>query len=111
MITIYYSRARERDLQKLTEPRPGSWVVVSEPTEEAEITQLSKQYGLNPDILNDAIDIYEAPRVDTDNGVVYIFTRYCYPEGKEVATEPLLLAYTSDYLFTIGRIETTELTI
>ncbi len=105
MITIYYSRARERDLQKLTEPRPGSWVVVSEPTE-AEITQLSKQYGLNPDILNDAIDIYEAPRVDTDNGVVYIFTRYCYPEGKEVATEPLLLAYTSDYLFTIGRIET-----
>ncbi len=33
-------------------------------------------------------------------------TRYCYPEGKEIATEPLLLAYTSDYLFTIGRIET-----
>lgn len=105
MITIYYSRARERDLQKLAEPRPGSWIVVSEPTE-AEMTQLSEQYGLNPDILSDAIDIYEAPRVDTDNGVVYIFTRYCYPEGKEVATEPLLLAYTSDYLFTIGRVET-----
>lgn len=105
MITIYYSRARERDLQKLTEPRPGSWIVVSEPTEQ-EILQLSEQYGLNPDILNDAIDIYEAPRVDVDDNVVYIFTRYCYPEGKEVATEPLLLAYTSDYLFTIGRIET-----
>lgn len=104
MITIYYSRARERALQKLAEPRAGSWIVVSEPTD-AELDQLVS-YGLNRDILNDAIDLYEAPRVDVEDGVSYIFTRYCYPEGKEIATEPLLLAYTSEYLFTIGRVET-----
>lgn len=104
MITIYYSRARERALQKLEEPRAGSWIVASEPTE-AELDQLVG-YGLNRDILNDAIDLYEAPRVDVEDGVSYIFTRYCYPEGKEIATEPLLLAYTSEYLFTIGRVET-----
>jgi len=105
MITIYYSRARERELQQLTEPRPGSWVVVSEPSE-SELTRLTEQYGLDRDILEDAIDIYEAPRVDSENGVVYIFTRYCYPEGREIATEPLLLAYTADYLFTIARRDT-----
>lgn len=104
MITIYYSRARERALQKLDEPRAGSWIVVSEPTED-ELQQLVG-YGLNRDILNDAIDLYEAPRVDVEDGVSYIFTRYCYPEGKEIATEPLLLAYTGEYLFTIGRVET-----
>lgn len=104
MITIYYSRARERALQKLEEPRAGSWIVASEPTE-AELDQLVG-YGLNRDILNDAIDLYEAPRVDVEDGVSYIFTRYCYPEGKEIATEPLLLAYTGEYLFTIGRVET-----
>jgi magnesium transporter len=105
MITIYYSRARERALQEITEPRPGSWVVVSEPTV-AELDRLTEQFGLDRDILDDAVDMYEAPRVDVEEGVVYIFTRYCYPEGKEIATEPLLLAYTSDYLFTIGRVET-----
>lgn len=105
MITIYYSRARERALQEITEPRPGSWVVVSEPTE-AELERLTKEFRLDRDILNDAIDMYEAPRVDVENDVVYIFTRYCYPEGKEIATEPLLLAYNSDYLFTVGRVET-----
>lgn len=105
MITVYYSRARERALQQISEPRPGSWIVVSEPTAQ-ELDQLTEQYGLDRDILDDAVDMYEAPRVDVEDGVVYIFTRYCYPEGKEIATEPLLLAYTSDYLFTIGRVET-----
>lgn len=104
MITIYYSRARERDLQKIEQPRAGSWIVASEPTEN-ELDTLVK-YGLNRDILADAVDPYEAPRVDTDEGVVYMFTRYCYPEGKEIATEPLLLAFTNDYLFTVGRVET-----
>ncbi len=105
MITMYYSRARERELQELTEPRPGSWIVASEPTS-AELDRLVDQFGLDRDILEDAIDIYEAPRVDTEDGVVYIFTRYCFPEGKEIATEPLLLAYTADYLFTIARRDT-----
>lgn len=104
MITIYYSRARERALQKLPEPRAGSWIVASEPTEQE--LEVLVSYGLDRSILEDAIDPYEAPRVDVEDGVVYIFTRYCYPEGKEIATEPLLLAYTADYLFTIGRVET-----
>ncbi len=104
MITIYYSRARERELQQLDEPRAGSWIVATAPTE-VEIEQL-KSYGLDPGYLEDATDLYEAPRVEVDEGVVYIFTRYCYPEGKEIATEPLLLAYTTDYLFTVGRVET-----
>lgn len=105
MITIYYSRARERALQKLETARAGSWIVATEPSLD-EIKELSGRYGLDPDTLGDAVDIYEAPRIEVDEGVVYIFTRYCYPEGKEIATEPLLLAFTSDYLFTIGRIET-----
>ncbi len=104
MITIYYSRARERALQKLDVARGGSWIVVSEPTME-ELDELSSTYGLDRDTLSDAVDIYEAPRIEVDEGVVYIFTRYCFPEGREIATEPLLLAFTTDYLFTIGRIE------
>lgn len=105
MITIYYSRARERALQKLEEPRAGSWIVASA-SDAAELDQLSEQYGLDRATLDDAVDLYEAPRIEVDQGVVYIFTRYCYPQGREIATEPLLLAFNKDYLFTIGRIET-----
>ncbi len=105
MITIYYSRARERALQKLEEARAGSWIVASA-SDATELDHLSERYGLDRDTLDDAVDLYEAPRIEVDEGVVYIFTRYCYPEGREIATEPLLLAFTRDYLFTIGRIET-----
>ncbi len=105
MITIYYSRARERALQKLEEARAGSWIVASA-SDAVELDLLSERYGLDRDTLDDAVDLYEAPRIEVDEGVVYIFTRYCYPEGREIATEPLLLAFTRDYLFTIGRIET-----
>lgn len=104
MITIYYSRARERALQKIESLRAGSWIVASEPSKKE--LDVLVEYGLDRDILDDAVDPYEAPRVDIEDGTVYIIIRYCYPEGKDIATEPLLLAYTSEYLFTVGRVET-----
>lgn len=108
MINIYYSRARERALQRLDEPRAGCWISVTAPSD-SELDELSERYGLDRDNLEDAIDIYEAPRVETYQGAVYIFTRYCHPEGAEIATEPLLIVYTNDYIFTISRIETSIL--
>lgn len=105
MISIYYSRARERALQLLDQPRAGCWISVTAPTSN-ELDELSERYNLDRDTLEDAIDIYEAPRIETHQGAVYIFTRYCHPEGADVATEPLLIVYTNNYIFTIARIET-----
>src|SRR5437868_5425457 len=100
MTTIYYSRARERALQTATEARAGSWIVATAP-DEKELDKLAADYGLDRDNLDDAVDIYEAPRIEVEDGVVYIYTRYCYPEGTEIATEPLLVIYTPDYLLTV----------
>jgi magnesium transporter len=108
MNTIYFSQARNRDLQQLDVARPGSWIVASEPSTE-ELDQLTAEYGLHRDNLTDAVDIYEAPRIEVEDGAVYIYTRYCYPEGSEIATEPLLIIYTADHLFTIVRKNTTIL--
>jgi magnesium transporter len=105
MATIYFSQARKRDLQVLQNLRAGSWVAVEGPTE-ADLDQLATQYGLDRDNLADAVDIYEAPRIEVQDGVVYIYARYCYPEGKEIATEPLLIVSTRDYLITIIRTKT-----
>lgn len=105
MTTTYYSRARARALQKIDGKRVGTWVDVVAP-DAAELDELAETYRLDRDSLEDAVDIYEAPRIDVEAGAVYLYTRYCYPEGKEIATEPLLVVYTGDYLLTVARIQT-----
>ena len=102
MTTIYYSRAHERALQTIAEPKAGAWVSVVAPGKQ-ELDTLATDYSLDRDNLDDAVDIYEAPRVEIEDGAVYIYTRYCFPEGAEIATEPLLIIYTADYIFTIMR--------
>lgn len=102
MLTVYHSTARSRQLEVIDKPRVGSWVSLVSPSDE-ELTKLASDLKLDIDLLNDAIDIYEAPRIETDEGNVYIYTRYCYPEGREIATEPLLIIYTPTQLVTIMR--------
>jgi magnesium transporter len=105
MTTIYYSRARDRALQTIVMPRAGTWVSVTAPDED-ELDEMAATYELDRDNLEDAVDIYEAPRIEVEDGTVYIYTRYCYPEGREIATEPLLIIYTDDRLITIARTQT-----
>jgi magnesium transporter len=105
MATVYYSQARQRALQVLKTARAGSWIAVEAPTE-TELDRLAAKYNLDRDNLADAVDIYEAPRVQVEGGAVYIYTRYCYPEGQEIATEPLLIISTDDYLITVARAKT-----
>lgn len=100
MITHYHSTARARVLEILEKPKVGSWTHAVEPTE-SELDKLAKLYSLDRDLLKDAVDVYEAPRLEVDGNKVYIYTRYCNPAGSEVATEPLLIVYTSDNVVTI----------
>lgn len=103
---MYYSRARERALQVVREPRAGMWVVAMAPTSR-ELDHLAKDFDLDRDNLEDAVDVYEAPRVEVKDDAVYMYTRYCYPEGSEIATEPMLIVYTDQYVFTVIRTEST----
>lgn len=102
MITYYHSTARAPKLKQLNEPKAGSWVHAVEPTAE-ELDELASKLNLDRDILNDATDVYEAPRVELNDGATYVFARYCHPEGHEVATEPLLVVYTNNNIVTIMR--------
>lgn len=108
MQSILHSTARARDLVKLEQTRVGAWVHLVAPNEK-ELELLAKEQTLDIDLLTDAMDIYEAPRVEVDEGNVYIYTRYCYPEGREIGTQPLLVIYTKNLLITILRRETSIL--
>lgn len=102
MLSYLHSTARSRKLSLIDKPKAGSWISLVTPTDE-ELQQIAQDLKLDIDLLNDAIDIYEAPRIETDEGNVYIYTRYCYPAGTEIATEPMLVVYTPSYLVTIMR--------
>lgn len=101
MTDIFHSTIKQ-SLQKRDAAKVGSWIHVVDPSEE-ELTQLSKEFNLELDLLRDASDIYESPRVEQEDGVAYIFTRYCFTEGKDIATEPLLVVYTKENVLTIMR--------
>lgn len=102
MIDILFSNTKQPTLQKRDKAKDGSWVHAVEPSE-AELEQLASDHKLDIDLLRDATDLYESPRVEREDQAVYIFTRYCYPEGKDIATEPLLIVYTKDNIMTIMR--------
>lgn len=102
MQTIYFNSARNRALDIIDSPRKGAWISLEDPTRE-ELMQFAQTYDLDIDLLDDAIDLYEAPRVEKDNGNVYIYTRYCYPEGIDIATEPVLLIYGPEYVISVSR--------
>ncbi len=102
MIDIFHSTNASIELKKLDRAKTGSWLNVVEPTE-AELNQLVDSYGLDLDLLNDANDIYETPRVERDGNNTYVFARYCYPKGVAIATEPILIIYTKNNLITIQR--------
>ncbi len=108
MTTVYYNAVKDAAVSIADTPKNGSWISVMGP-DVSELDQLAGNYGLDRDLLGDAVDIYEAPRIEKDGNNVYVYTRYCYPEGREIATEPLLLVLTPDYLITVMRADTTIL--
>ncbi len=108
MIEILYSTNHNPAIQRLEKSKAGTWVNVVEPTEE-ELQTLASTYNLDEDLLVDATDIYETPRIEQEGGDTYIFSRYCYPQGRDIATEPLLIIYTKSHIFTITRIKSTVL--
>lgn len=102
MIEILHSNNKNPHIQRQQKPKIGSWINAVNPTEK-EIQQLSGDYGLSQDLLTDAMDIYETPRVEQEDSGTYVFARYCYPQGIDIATEPILIVYTKEHIFTILR--------
>ncbi len=109
MVTIFNSTARSSGLTELDKFKTGSWVHVVVPTQD-ELIKLTQDFGLDIDLLNDALDLYEAPRVEVDGDCVYVYTRYYNVDDSVInATEPILFIYHPDCLITILRVKSSIL--
>lgn len=108
MQTVYFRNIRSQILEKIDAPKRGAWLSVVDPSAE-ELKKLEKQYTLDADLLDDGIDLYEAPRIEQDEGNLYLYVRYCRPAGEYTSTHPLLIVVMPDMLMTVSRIESEPL--
>lgn len=102
MITYHYRSLRDDKLTKQLAFRTGALVVVEAPVPD-ELKLLEETFGLDPDLLTDALDPDEIPRIDYDNDILYLYMRYSYRRGDVVETDPALLAVGPNYVAVISR--------
>lgn len=102
MQTIYHRTIRDQGVAILDVTKRGSWINITNPNR-LELEKLEKEYSLDADLLEDGIDLYEAPRLEREAGTLYIYVRYCRPAGEFTSTHPLLIVITADNLITVSR--------
>lgn len=102
MISYFYRSIREDKLARLDGFKTGSWIVAEAPNAQ-EIAFLAQRFKLDADLLGDALDPDEIPRLDVDEDIIYIYMRYSYRHGETVETDPVLVAIGGNFVATIAR--------
>lgn len=102
MITYYFRTLKDDTLKTVTDIRTGIWVHAVSPTDE-EVEKLVSDFGLDADILRDARDFFEVPRLERSGTLAYFFTRYPYDEQVEHSdTAPLLIVVGESFVLTLA---------
>jgi magnesium transporter len=102
MITYYFRTIKDAAMKTVPEFRSGVWVHVVAPTAD-EITMLIKDFSLDDDIIDDAQDFFEVPRLERSQGATYFFTRYPFREPAEDSdTAPLLIVMAESFVLTMA---------
>jgi magnesium transporter len=101
MISFVYKRAHDALPEERNEFNYGAWVHVEAPTNE-ELTYLTDTFNLEKSLLTDALDINEVPRIEQEEGAIYLFTRYVLSQKDRVFTTPVLIIYRKKVVITIA---------
>lgn len=102
MITYLRATAHRPKIKKNLKLQLGSWIRVEKPSDEE--LALLIALGLDVDILNDALDPHEVPRIETEGEWTYFITRL--PDTDDDFndfTTPILFAINEGYLLTFSR--------
>lgn len=102
MFEILHKTIKQVNPKFIDTPKLGSWVVLEEPTAE-EVDRVIDMLGLEPDLMKDAQDPYEVPRIEKEGDATYIFLRIPYdlPESDTVITYPALIVITEKVMVTL----------
>jgi magnesium transporter len=105
MLEIYKS-SEEKVLQKVDEISKGCWVNLYAPTEQ-EINRVAEETQIYVDFIKDALDDEERPRIEKDNGQVYIIIDYPYITHDDAGfpiyeTIPVGIVLTDECIITVS---------
>jgi len=102
MLQYLHSSAKNQQIKPLESLRAGSWVRCERPNEDelAELLSL----GLDNDLLSDALDPHEVPRLEIDDDWTYLIARL--PDTDDDFndfTTPILFCLNKSYAVTLSR--------
>ncbi len=101
MVKYFYKSIKDTDLRTLTTWKAGAWIYVEAPTEN-ELETLVAKHKLELGHLRDALDPYEVPRLEVEDGNLYLFVRVPVQEGELISTVPLLIVHTGEGIVTVA---------
>lgn len=111
MIKYFYKNLRGDKLEELDDFRSNAWVYVEDP-EKHELDFLADKFQLDRDVLDDATDENEMPRMEKDGDISYVFMRFALTnEDKELVTMPLLFVFGPSLLMTVSLVRLPALPI
>jgi len=104
MIKTYHRKLKDSDISEKKEFSSGSWVHVVNPHEE-ELGKLIDTLKLDAGHVKDALDPFEAPRLEVEKQHIYVFTRVPIEEEDRISTIPFLTIIGKQLITTISRKE------
>jgi magnesium transporter len=101
MIKYFFKNNRDKNLKTIQKIKNGAWITVENPSEE-ELLNFSEQFNLETDICLNALDPFEVPRIENEEGNTYIFTRFAHKTGDRITTSPILFIITPKFIMTVS---------
>lgn len=102
MITYYFKSIRSKKLEEKESYQKGSWIHVERPSSE-EVDFLADTFKLDTDLLRDALDEDEMPRLEKDSDNLYMYVRVAYAKAHgEFDTIPLLIIHGPEFVVTVS---------
>lgn len=98
MLTIYQRSITYRKPREVPEFQKGAWMHLEKPTDE-ELIRAAETLGVEHGHLKDALDPYEAPRLEAEKEDIYVFVRYSQGES----TTPLLVVVAENGILTVSQ--------
>ncbi len=100
MYKIYYKSKTDNKVKKSGQLQKGCWIHLENPDDQ-ELQRLTNELDLDYGHLMDALDPYEVPRFEEEDGKRYFFLRFASMLEDKIATIPLLVVIGDDFFLTV----------
>lgn len=99
----FYTRLKLDDNLTVSDTMTSNcWVFAENPTDE-DISFLLNKLHLDDGLLMDSIDVDEAPRVEYEDGLLYVFSRFAYVDSAgNTKTSPVMFVIGKKFIATIS---------